>query len=378
MSLSESETILYQNMLKHVAEITLNLMATKVTERPENFYEWCKELNRLCREELNLELLEPEQLPALKKLQDTLETGINIGQLKMLRIAPWPAFYEHITANAERQSLSERLNLLSYIQQIQSTPFADMIDEDLLAIAGKHTAKHDISVYKFDVELFSSSKAAKVFITTFTQNPTAFEQALSLIPEEGEVKKADYLNFVSAYQAIFQEFADGAKAPLVPATRLLALRRPDQFVALTNAKIEPLCQALSIAKFNTRDFNGYWNELIETIRTQAWWKAPKPENDEEAVIWQSRAILVDLFFFVSDEFAQGSNYVKLRDKPRKSSSTSTRKARSKESIEVIVDRALAEEGMPEYIKAQRESIISQAATGKSVDQVISLMRSIFG
>lgn len=378
MTLSEPENALYQNILKQANDISLNLMATKVTERPNNFLDWCRELHRLCSEELNLELLEPEQLSVLKKLQDLLETGISVGQLKTLRIAPWPVFFDFVKQQETIHALDERLALLDYTQSIQSLEFSDFIDEDLFTLIGKHTAKHDISVYKFDVEYFSSCKGAKVFIQLLQQFPTEFEAALNEIPLTGEVTKEEYTAFSNAFQAIFQTH-ENTKAPLAPATRLLALRRPDQFVALTNAKIDLLSQGLSFAKFNSRDFAGYWDELIESVRACAWWKGSEPEDETEQRIWHARAILIDVFFFAAKDFAAKSNYLKLLNKPRKvGGKASTRKPRSKESIEVIVDKALESDDMPDYIKNNRDSIISQVTTGKSVDQVISLMRSIFG
>ncbi len=42
MPLSESENFIYQNVLKYVPELSLNLMAIKVTERPEDFLSWCR------------------------------------------------------------------------------------------------------------------------------------------------------------------------------------------------------------------------------------------------------------------------------------------------------------------------------------------------
>ena len=87
MGLSENENNIYQQALKHAAEISLNLMAVKVENRPEDFTNWCYELHHLCRDKLNYDLLEAEQLPTVKKLQQTLEKGVSSSQLKMLRLS---------------------------------------------------------------------------------------------------------------------------------------------------------------------------------------------------------------------------------------------------------------------------------------------------
>ncbi|MEW6999539.1 hypothetical protein AADZ86_17760 [Colwelliaceae bacterium BS250] len=379
MSLGSLENQIYQNVLKYVADIALNLMAVKVENHPEDFVSWCKELHKLCKHGVNVDLLEPEQLKPLKKLQETLETGISICQLKMMRIVPWPIFVEFINNNAELQALNERLALLDYVKDLAPKPLSEMIEEDVLTFSGKHNAKHDISVYNFDVEWFAGTKGAKVFHTLLISHASEFDIALSHIPLTGEVSYENYQAFVSHYQSIFSEHTDGDKAPMVAATRLLAMRRPDQFVALTNAKIDSICQGLNITKFNNQSFTGYWNELILTIRSCTWYKQAEPTDAQELRLWQARVILIDTFMFADSSLAQNSNYVRMRDKPTKIRVGVARSVkRSKESAESIVDKALAADDIPEYLLEMRNSIVNSVKDGKPVEKAISLMRSIFG
>ena len=252
-----------------------------------------------------------------------------------------------------------------------------MIPEDRLAFAGKHTNQHDISVYNFDVEWFAGTKGAKTFHQLLSNHPEAFDQALNAIPKSGEVTEQDYRNFVQHYQEIFSRFTKNEKAPLMAATRLLSMRRPDQFIALSNNKIDVFCQGFAITKLNNRDFDRYWHDCIGTLRTMPWWCHPQPESPEESKLWQTRAILIDLFLFADDNLAANSNYIKLRDKPTKTSATTVNK-RSKESAENLVDRALASDDLPDYLKAKRDSIVIEVKNGKSVTHVIDMMRAIFG
>ncbi|MDO6444459.1 hypothetical protein Q4493_01595 [Colwellia sp. 1_MG-2023] len=388
MPLSESENFIYQNVLKYVPELSLNLMAIKVDKHPEDFLGWCHELLSLSRDSINMDLLEPAQLPSLKKLHDILKTSISRAQIKMTRIAPWPIFCQFIQQQHTDHALDERLALLQYISEIKAQPLSEMIEEDRLAFTGKHTNKHDISAYNFDVEWFASTKSAKVFHQLLIDQPQAFDQALNNIPLEGDVTLTQYNKFVSAYQEIFSSYtsdkANDKKAPLAPATRLLAMRRPDQFIALTASKIETFCQGFSIAKFNNFDFSAYWQDMIGTIRTCAWWHQPSPENtlenEQELFIWKNRVILLDVFLHAEKDSAEKSNYIKLRDKPLKKATKSpavTRK-RSKESAEALIDRALADEALPDYLVNKRDTLIHQVKEGKTVEQAISLMRAIFG
>ena len=378
MPLSDAENLIYQNALKFAADISLNLMAVKVTHRPEDFLGWCMELARLCREGVNMDLLEPAQLRPLKKLQETLETGISVSQLKMTRIAPWPIFTAFVNEQAEQQALAERLRLMDYIDGLRDQSLAAMIEEDRLTVAGKHTSAHDPGVYNFDVEWFAGTRGAKTFHLLLQQHPAAFDEALAEIPLEGEVTRSHYQAFVTAYQAIFAEHGEGDTAPLAAATRLLAMRRPDQFIALTNAKTDALCQGFGIARLGSRDFDGYWQDVIGTLRSFAWWRQPAPEVPDELRLWQLRALLVDCFFYGDASLAAGSNYLKLRDKPKRSSGGSRSVSRTKASAEALVDKALADEELPDYLREKRDSIVAEVKNGKSVEQVIALMRAIFG
>ena len=388
MPLSEVENQIYQKILTLVPDLMLNLMAVKVDNHPEDFVSWCRELGRLCREGINFDLLEPTQLPQLKKLQDTLESGVSIAQLKMLRIAPWPIYSQFIIENKITQALEERLALVDYLNSIKETPLANMIEEDRLAFAGKHTSGHDIAIYTFDVEWFSSTKGAKSFHQLLQNHPEAFDLALSFIPRTGDVSFQDYQKFVSHYQSIFTEHTQSEKAPLMPATRLLAMHRPDQFIALTNAKVDVICQGLGIVKLSNKAFDDYWHDLIGTLRTMSWWHQSAPENDvedqTELKLWQSRALLIDLFLFADETTAQQSNFIRLSEKAKnQANNKATSRAaapikRTKESAESLVDKALLNEELPAYIQDKRDSIVKAVKEGKSVDHVIKMMRAIFG
>lgn len=387
MGLSETDNNIYQQALKHAAEISLNLMAVKVENRPEDFTAWCYELHSLCRDKLNYDLLEPEQLPTVKKLQAILEKGISTSQLKMLRITPWPFFVEYIKQHAEHTSLEERQRFLAYIDSIKATPLNEMSELDRLTFTGKHTANHDPGAYAFDNEWFASTKAARVFHQLLEQSSADFAQALSHIPLEGEVTFAHYTSFANAYKDIFKTDADGQpsdeKPQLLPATRLLAMRRPDQFVTLSNQKMDLLCLALGCSKLNNLDFSGYWHEVIETIRTASWWRQDAPEDAEELKLWQVRAVLVDMFFFADSNSPLESNYLKLKERiangrTASAKSSSVSRKRSKETAEQIVDRRLEDPELPDYLKGHRDGLISEVEKGKSVDEVINLFRAIFG
>ena len=380
MNLTDTQNQYYQQVLKYVTELSLNFMAVKVVTYPESFLDWCQELHRICREDLNLSLLDEHQFKPLKKLEETLVQAISVSQLKLSRVMPWPIFTAFIEQNGTRHALQERLGLLTYLKQKMETQYTDWIEEDRLAFLGKHTAKHDPSVYTFDVEWFGSTKGAKAFVKLFNEQPHDVYQLMQLIPSDGLINESQYFTFVDAYKAIFTQYLPDEKIPFMPATRLLGLLRPDQFLVLTNAKLDSLCQGLGISKLSQQvdhAFAAYWHEMIATIRQTTWWQQTRPTDEAEIKLWENRTILIDMFIYVDENIASQSNYLKLLNKPTKATSRSTTPKRTKASAEQLVDQALENDDMPDFVKGMRESIIKSVQAGKSVTDAINLMKAIF-
>ncbi len=377
MALGEQESQIYQNILKQASELSLNLMAVKVENHPEDFLGWCYELLSASKDRINYDLLEPQQLPLLKKLHDQLTSAISFLQLKTLRVAPWPVISMFVEQHKELIALDEQLRLTTYLHSIREQALKDMIPEDLLAFSGKHTATLDPSTYNFDVEWFASTKSAKGFHQMLADLPGAFDDALANIPLEGDVSEADYQQFVVAYLLAFN--GSDEKPTLAPATRLLAMRRPDVFTPISNSRLDALCAALGITKLNNRDFERYWQDIVQSIHAMSWFKMANGSNELEEQLVSIKALLPCFFYYADASTADNSNYIKLLNKPKRST-TSAGKAqrRGKESAEILVDRALAADDIPEHIRSKRDSIISEVQKGRGVNETISLMRTIFG
>jgi hypothetical protein len=389
MALNSTESAIYQTILNQATELSLNLMAIKVEHHPQEFLPWCQELLTLTKTKLNYDLLEEQQFTPLKKMQKALEQGINACQLRMLAIVPWPIYLAYLEDNAEKQALAERMRLLNYIDTIKGFTLSEMSELDRLCFAGKHSAAHKADSYDFDVELFTATKSAKAFQQLLVQSPELLDKALNHIPLNGEVSTQNYQSFVNDYQTAFATINE--PAPLTPATRLLAMRRPDLFVALNSPKLETICLGFNIVKVNNRDFDGYWQQIVKTVHFSAWHRENEPEKDDMlslgensyslAQLWRYRAILADLFFHVDDDFSQNSNYLRLKNKP---AGTSTRNSsgispkRTKQSAESLVEQALNNDQLPEYLHNHKDSLVKQVKDGKSADQAIALLRAIFG
>lgn len=378
MALGEQESQTYQNILKQSSELSLNLMAVKVENHPSDFLGWCYELLSASKDRINYDFLEAKQLPTLKKLHDQLISAISFLQLKTLRVAPWPVVSMFVEQHKELIALDEQLRLTTYVAGLREKSLKDMISEDLLAFSGKHMASLNPSTYNFDVEWFASTKSAKGFHQMLADLPGAFDDALSNIQLEGDVSQSDYQQFVIAYLSAFN--GSDEKPTLAPATRLLAMRRPDVFTPISNSRLDALCSALGITKLNNRDFERYWQDVVQSIHAMSWFKmasAANSELDEQLV--KIKALIPCFFYYADSSTADSSNYIKSLNKPTRSASSSNNgPRRGKESAEILVDRALAADDMPEHIRAKRDSIISEVQKGRGVNETITLMRTIFG
>ena len=376
MALNEQESQIYQNILKNATQISLNLMAVKVEHHPEDFLGWCKEMHNVLTERLNFELLESEQLPIVKKMDSLLCDAISLLQLKTLRIAPWPIVSAYILEHQEQVLLEEHLRLAHYIDSIKHTALAQMSELDKHAFVGKHTAAHDPAVYTFDVEHFAGTRSSKAFHQLLADQAHAFDAALATIPQTGEVSQSHYQDFVAAYVAIFAQADE--KPTLAPATRLLAMRRPDVFTPITASKTATLCAGLGVPNLNNQDFARYWQDIVCTLAQQPWFAQQHCDNELETQLAAIKALLPCLFFYFAKDAEQQSNYYKALNKPKRSSGTTGARRRSKESAEVLVERALAQDDVSDNLRNMKDAIVKEVEKGRSVSETIQLMRTIFG
>ena len=148
-----------------------------------------------------------------------------------MRIAPWPIVVASIEQNKERIVLDEQLALLNHIASIRELQrLSEMIEEDKLAFAGKHTAKHDPSIYKFDVEWFASTKSAKAFHNLIATSCTDLDVALkSYSPRRRSITYEALYGLCSRLYYVHLRYSITKKQHLAPATRLLGNASPRYF-----------------------------------------------------------------------------------------------------------------------------------------------------
>lgn len=127
-------------------------------------------------------------------------------------------------------------------------------------------------------------------------NAKALASAMAAIPAEGGVGYEDYERFVKRFMAAFDKKLR-AGGGIGTGTRLLAMKRPDQFVGLNDANKKGVCAHFGQA-VNTTTLDNYWERIIEPMRLSAWWQAKEPSSKQEQRIWRCRAAMLDAIHYV--------------------------------------------------------------------------------
>jgi hypothetical protein len=139
---------------------------------------------------------------------------------------------------------------------------------------------------------FGSMKGLGYYHQAVNDNNPHLSDALDRIPSTEPVSKAQYLEYLSEF---LRAFPDGGCGVGV-ASRLLALKRPDQFVCLDSKNKRNLCKDFGI-KQAEMTYDRYWDEIIERIMDSPWWNCLRPHSEKDAVVWDGRVAMLDVIFY---------------------------------------------------------------------------------
>ncbi|MDQ0036072.1 HKD family nuclease [Variovorax boronicumulans] len=130
------------------------------------------------------------------------------------------------------------------------------------------------------------------FRASLAQKTAKWSDALEAIPATGLIEEHHYRQFL-------QE--DPAKGDLaIPArSRLLAMKRPDVFVCVSERNSVGLARAFGFGmEGGALTTQTYW-PLIERIRETPWWRAERPiQAGDEQRLWDGRAAFLDALYYV--------------------------------------------------------------------------------
>lgn len=213
-----------------------------------------------------------------------------------LAIMEWSEFVK-LARRDEYDDFKKRMKLVRAIQQIFSrTPsFANVSAAEAKGIAGvlgKNEAEAE-GLANVDWGWFGSMGGAGTFAELIGLEDGALAAALDAIPRRGEVTESQFNDYIAAFTAAFSN--SSRVAGLAPATRLLAMKRPDAFVCVNGGNTPGLAKALSFAP-TTIKLENYWARVIEPIRQAPWYTSERPtERDTE--LWDARVAMLDAVYY---------------------------------------------------------------------------------
>ncbi len=139
---------------------------------------------------------------------------------------------------------------------------------------------------------FGSMQGAGYYHQAVNENNNHLSLALDEIPLRGVVTRAEYEKYIAEFLKAFPNGRHGVGI----ASRLLALKRPDQFVCLDAKNQRGLCRDFGIVR-NGMNYDRYWDEIVERILDAPWWNSRRPKNAKEAAVWDGRAAMLDAIFY---------------------------------------------------------------------------------
>ncbi|WP_084332415.1 phospholipase D family protein [Marinobacterium jannaschii] len=199
----------------------------------------------------------------------------------------WETFLEKVKADPYH-GFSERCDLLTEVNNCfkKHSSFSEMGLGVRKTIAGLPNEWNENWAW------FGSMRGAGYFHQAINNNDPYISEALDSIPVEGRVDRSMYLEYIDVFRRAFPNGRDGIGI----ASRLLALKRPDQFICLDSKNKTVLLNDFNVKKSGL-DYDRYWDDLIARITDSVWWNTPRPVDDVDKKVWDSRAAMLDAIFY---------------------------------------------------------------------------------
>jgi hypothetical protein len=200
----------------------------------------------------------------------------------------WPLFLARIKED-DQHGFEERLNLLEWIKDaFSSAPhFKDIDSQTRRAIAGLPNQVMPSAAW------FGSMQGAGTFKNVVIEHPQLLSDALDQIPSDGTVTRAQYQRFIRIFVKAFPNGGGG----IGTSTRLLSMKRPDQFLCVDSANLKKLAKDVGIIRADQLDYDRYWDEIVVRIMNTPWWKSETPLAGWDLKAWESRAAMLDALFY---------------------------------------------------------------------------------
>lgn len=204
-----------------------------------------------------------------------------------IMVMSWDTFLARVKDDPHHGFI-ERCNLLELVRGCftASKTFGDMELGMRKTIAGLPNTWNEYWGW------FGSMKGAGYYHQAINENNEHISSALDEIPLQGIVTRDNYDAYVDEFVRAFPNGRDGISI----ASRLLALKRPDQFVCLDSKNKTRLCKDFGI-KQTGMEYERYWDDVVCRIMDSAWWNSPRPKQKEAGQVWLGRAAMLDAIFY---------------------------------------------------------------------------------
>jgi HKD family nuclease len=205
----------------------------------------------------------------------------------------WSNFVVAVQAEGFER-LEERLAILERAAELFSdADFSEMTTDERRAIAGTY-GRTEPKLDGLRWLWFGTMSPQGDFKNLVSTSPKWLSVALSHIPLQGDVSSDEFEEFSVRFGRAFKGKAHGAGA--ATASRLLAMKRPDVFVAVNSANRKGISGAFGFAP-TTLSLKNYWDRVIVPMQHSPFWLAPRPRGRQDGRIWDNRAALLDCIYY---------------------------------------------------------------------------------
>ena len=203
----------------------------------------------------------------------------------------------------ENHDLEGRLSILERASRLfmEKDTLSEMKRDERRAIAGTF-GKNEATFEDLPWAWFGTMSPQGDFKNLINESPRGLSKALDNIPFQGNVEEEHYQAFAEGFRAAFKDKSHKGGVPT--ASRLLALKRPDVFVAVNKANRYGVCEAFNTAP-TTLSLGNYWERIVVPTLLSPWWQEPRPRRRQDARIWDCRAALLDCIYY--DPSKQGGD-----------------------------------------------------------------------
>jgi len=208
--------------------------------------------------------------------------------------ASWDDYYRLINDLPASYKIAPSLKLLNLADGLMNQLNSGLLESTLLErhLIGGISDTKTLKAFNLDTELLGGMSSFPSFKKVLKNDPDGVQKLLKIIPANGKIDGWHYMQFSDGYKELLAN--NGIKqAPLYPATRLLSMKRPDQFVCVTPDTDASFYQAFDCKPLKKQELQRYWDDIILTIQKTEWFKQDLPMDVSQLAIYRSRVCLLE-------------------------------------------------------------------------------------